>query len=383
MKTRRFDIHKIANPFTPKSGMSPRYLVGRDKEITEFSKILERSINEGYNDHFIVLGEWGTGKTSLFKEFQSLAQMKGVPTAHITTRVFTKDDKEVHGIVDVIEQLSEKLPIPSHKLKHFIESLNGVNVLGSGLNFDKEHMIKNESPLILLLKTLKHLYQDLKTYKTVLILVDDAQNFEAISTIFMTFRQVLSDEQIVKTNFLFGLACTPHAYRQFMTERNHPIGRYFTRIHLGNLTEKDTQELIAKNLKDTGVTFPQTTTKTVYETTNGQPYEVQVYCSQLFDKQLKGKVTLEQQKLAEKATIQYLGESIFEGWLAKASEKEKETMKLIAKHNQPTKLQKIIGNHRIVASNFERLYEKLLIEKPQRGVYHIPDYFFRQYLLSK
>ena len=377
-------MYATANPFTPKSGIPPRYLVGREGEIQAFTKILDRSLNESFHDHFILLGEWGTGKTSLLKEFQSIAQMKGAPTALITTRIFTEDDKEINGVVDLVEQLSEKLPVPPHALKNFTKSINGIDLLGAGISFDKEKIVRADSPLILLLRSLKNMGKDMEKYKTILVLVDDAQNFEEISTIFMTFRQVLSDELIVKTNFLFGLACTPKAYNQFMTERNHPIGRYFARIHVGNLTEDDTSLLIRKNLKETGVTFPKKTMRRVYETTKGQPFEVQVYCSQLYDRQLKGKISLEHQELAEKDTIETLGQTVFDGWLENASEREKEALKVLANFEKPAELKEIhkksSQKKEDISRYLERLNEKRLIEKPSRGHFPIPDYFYREYI---
>jgi hypothetical protein len=278
----------------------------------------------------------------------------------------------------------ENLPVPPHTLKNFISSISGIDVLGTGISLDKDKLIKSASPLMLLMRTLKALAKDLEKYKTVLVLIDDAQNFEEIKSIFMTFRQVLSDQNVVKTNFLFGLACTPQAYLQFMSERNHPVGRYFARIEVGNLTKENVNNLIQKNLSNTGVSFPKKIIQRIYETTKGQPFEVQVYCYQLYEKQLKGIITLEQQEFAEQATIQMLGQKVFEGWLCNASETEKEVLKVVAGFDKPIELKVL---HRKIKSKtdtlnkyLERLVEKNLVEKPLRGHYQIPDFFFRSYV---
>jgi putative transposase len=69
-----FTLTPVANPFTPRSGLPPRYLVGRDEQLVKFNQIIDRSLLDGYKDHFILLGEWGSGKTTLQKEFQNYAK---------------------------------------------------------------------------------------------------------------------------------------------------------------------------------------------------------------------------------------------------------------------------------------------------------------------
>ena len=63
-------VNKIGqNPFTPKSGMEPKYFAGRGNAIKTFQKILAQSKSKRY-EHFCVLGEWGVGKTVLLKEYK-------------------------------------------------------------------------------------------------------------------------------------------------------------------------------------------------------------------------------------------------------------------------------------------------------------------------
>ena len=63
------------NPFTPKSGWEPNIFAGRIDQFEFFEKKLEEARN-GRCDHFLIIGEWGIGKTSLLKEFKRIAQEK-------------------------------------------------------------------------------------------------------------------------------------------------------------------------------------------------------------------------------------------------------------------------------------------------------------------
>jgi ATPase subunit of ABC transporter with duplicated ATPase domains len=61
-----------SNPFTPRSGQEPKVFIGREKELATFTKHLENMKVKRY-DHFVVVGGWGTGKTTLLKEFRKIA----------------------------------------------------------------------------------------------------------------------------------------------------------------------------------------------------------------------------------------------------------------------------------------------------------------------
>ena len=69
----------VSNPFTPKSGWEPKVFVGREKEIEFFKRKLERA-RSGRCDHFLVLGDWGVGKTSLLKRLKEIAQEERILT---------------------------------------------------------------------------------------------------------------------------------------------------------------------------------------------------------------------------------------------------------------------------------------------------------------
>ena len=62
------------NPFTPESGWEPKELGGRKKQIEDFNDLIKTTIKNKRASHLIVLGKWGTGKTSLLKRFKIISQ---------------------------------------------------------------------------------------------------------------------------------------------------------------------------------------------------------------------------------------------------------------------------------------------------------------------
>jgi len=86
------------NPFTPRSGLEPKNFVGREAEKKYFEKALNELLTLGRQNHFLVLGSWGIGKTSLLREFKKIAQEKGVLSSFISLRKFRNSEDMREGI---------------------------------------------------------------------------------------------------------------------------------------------------------------------------------------------------------------------------------------------------------------------------------------------
>ena len=291
------------NPFTPKTGWEPKVIVGRDSELEFFSRKLYEA-RRGRCDHFVILGDWGMGKTSLLRRFKDIAQGLNIYTSLVSVNEFHKKNTDHDGIKYLIEQIPRKFPVEISALKNFTKLLHAldVKILGRGLNFSKK--VEGIHPQTLLTDVLLALWQDIKTESEAgVILLDDVQNFLPISGIFTILKNVLTDEQIVKeTRFLFALASIPSGWEKFQA-RNHPIGRYFSpRLTLQKLNKTDMKKMIQTTLEETGVIFEDEVIKRVISHTEGNPYELQQVCATLYDKQIGGKVSLIK-KISEMAQI--------------------------------------------------------------------------------
>jgi len=135
------------NPFTPKSGQEPRIFMGREYEIDQFRKIIEK-MDSNYADHFLVLGDWGVGKTTLLKEFRNVAQSAGILTSFISIEGYQKGDKVQDGIKDLVTQIPRGLPTSTSKLKAYVKQIEemGIQILGSGVKFTRS--IDYSSPIL-------------------------------------------------------------------------------------------------------------------------------------------------------------------------------------------------------------------------------------------
>ena len=73
--------------FTPRSGGEPKAFAGREKEFKFFEESIQDAEN-GTSNHFLVLGEWGLGKTVLLDKFKKGSQDKGFLAPKIVIRKF-------------------------------------------------------------------------------------------------------------------------------------------------------------------------------------------------------------------------------------------------------------------------------------------------------
>jgi len=381
-----------ANPFTAKSGWEPKAFAGRREEFELFEEKI-RDAKNGKCDHFLVLGDWGIGKTVLLKEFKRKAQDKGFLTSMITIRKFTDDEGLNEATKHLVKSILMKLPIELGKLKKFMEQISslGIQILGSGFTIAKSATRTTDSQLFLL-ASLRGLWEDLKTKsKVVPILIDDVQNFDKISEIFTLIKNILSDDEIVKAGYLFILACTPDSWSKFI-QLHHPIGRYFTpRLTLKRLSKQETFEVVDKTLEGTGVVFDTEIREMIYEYTQGHPYELQVLGANLYDREIKGRVTEAQWLPALNETMLILGENVWDTLYNGASVRERVVLYLVSLSEGSVSRKSIVElvkKHKLgiqeanISKFLGRLVKKGLLCKPKKSEYACIDKLFREYILG-
>lgn len=381
-----------SNPFTPRAGIEPKVFLGRDREIDTFLKQLSKTRSKKY-EHFVVIGGWGVGKTTLLKEFRKVAQAQKVITSFVGIHEFGGGDL-LSPVVHLLSQIPRNLPIKFERLKRFSNYLHGVGitfpVVGGGVEFAEKKKYEGD-PQVLLLDGLLRLWRELKKEMDGLVVfLDDVQNYAAVPQFLGLLKNVLSEDDIVgRTGYLFVLSATEDGWSRFL-ERNHPIGRYFIPIlEIGNLSKKDTLLIIDATLKGSGVEFDNTVKEAVYEYTEGHPFQMQVLCNYLFDSQLKGKVGKAQLEGALVRSLDELGPILLDPLLKLASEQEKNILEAMSAKYMTYSFEEILGlvkdgpnsiSKGTLAPALSRLTEKGLLLKVERGKYRIVNRMFSEHL---
>jgi len=382
------------NPFTPMTGIEPTFFGGRVKELEFFEQKLNRAIYTRFCEHFLVLGSWGIGKSTLLREYKKICRSRGNLVTIAPLEPFQPNASLADASRSIVESILRGLPYPVERFKkvaNYFDSI-GFNILGTGLQFSRDTSRKEISPQAFLHDTLSNLWRDLKDQTEVLvILLDDLDNLLSVPEIVMTLKSTLSMDSIMETKILLGIASTSDGWLELTSiKKHHPLARFFlSRVELGALKENELKDTILKSLIRTGVSFSQDVITRVYEYTKGHPFEMQVLCYHLFDNQISSRVGVDVWDKALQTAINDLGIAIFDIWFNQASNEERRVLRVISKEDAPVSPKEIRSSAeknkiKIASQNIrkylQRLLEKKLVSKIDRGFYTIPDRMFQTYI---
>lgn len=378
------------NPFTPQSGWEPKSFYGRDTQIKHFNNNIREILSTKRPAHMIILGDWGTGKTSLLKRFKIIAQKDGMPSSYCPIPKFTKNDSSSDVINSIAEEILQGFPVIKG-FKKMAEEIESAGITLAGFGGQIARKTKASTPQRLLTDILLKLWKHLEA-KLAIVLIDDIQNFNDIPQVIDILRLVLSREEIIKqTNYIFILSSTIHGWNSFI-DKHDPIGRYFRkREPIGKLNKSEAVKTIKETLKNTGVTFSSEIANLIFRYTNGHPYELQLLCSNLYDAQIKGKITKKQWVPAFRKTVIELGADYFDSLYRKASEREILLLQVFCKSatvltekDVQIEIPKIDRKFPVKDARYYiyRLIDKGLLLSENRGEYKIIDKMFQEYLLT-
>lgn len=364
------------NPFTPQSGWEPKIFCGRNPELEIFKSNLDDAAS-ARPSHLVVLGEWGAGKTSLLKQFKRISQENAFPAAFCAISRFTEKNKAL----DAIHLIAEEMVMGFPKIDALQKDLLDL--------FAKRKSLSNAQAQFT--KFLRELWKALDT-KLAVVLLDDTQNLMEVSNTIDILRAVLSSDDIMKeTRFLFILSSTPAGWAAFI-DKHDPVGRFFRkRLSAENLKEPEVMVTIDMTLKGTGVAFDDVIRKNIFEYTLGHPYEVQLLASHLYDSQIEGKVKPQAWDSALNSTLKELGRDYFEYLLSKASDREKDLLKILAEEKKPVTIKDfttmmIVGKRakKFPIANIKnflyRLEAKGLAKRSDGNGFYIPDLMFSEFI---
>lgn len=387
-------IIQTGNPFTPMTGTEPTVFLGRTQELEFFEQKLNRALHTKFNEHFLVLGQWGIGKSTLLKEYKKICTRRGHLASIAPLEPFRASATLMDISRSIVASILRGLPYPVDRFKkvaNYFDSI-GFTLLGTGLQFGRDTTKKELSPQAFLHDTFLNLWQDLKGKTGVLvILLDDLENVLSVPEIVMTLKSTLSMESFMDAKILLGMASTSDAWLQLTSiKKHHPLARYFlSRVELDALKENDVKDIIHKSLVRTGVSFNKDVLGKIFQYTEGHPFEMQVLCYHLFYNQILGRVDIDVWEKALQTAINDLGVAVFDFWYKQASKEERKVLKLIAADGIPVLSKEIEAaatqsNVSITPQNIrkylQRLVEKKLVCKIDRGYYTIPDRMFQEYI---
>lgn len=387
-------IMRSGNPFTPMSGLAPTTFGGRKKELEFFEQKLYRALHSNYCEHFLVLGEWGIGKSTLLKEYKKICHSRGYIASVISLEALQSGSTTMEAARAVIEGILRDLPYSVNKFEKvvgFFDSL-GVTVFGTGLQLKRNTQQKEISVQAFLHDALINLWKDLENETELLVLLmDDLENYVEVPELLMTLKSTLSMDSLNDTGILVGLASTSASWLSLTSvKKHHPLSRYFfSRVELTSLSKAEVSETIRTSFLTTGISFSPDVVDRVFACTSGHPFEMQLLCYHLFNNQLSGKVELNVWEKSFENTLHDMGNVIFSQWFEQMPEKEIDVACTLADSNVPLSLLDLENNLQLLwpvipADSVEEvvisLIQKKIVSKHSRGTYSLSDSLFRYFI---
>ena len=396
--TRDEKIRRVGNPFTPMTGLEPTVFGGRIEELQFFEDKLNRAIYSKYREHFVILGNWGIGKSTLLREYKKICQSRGYISCIVPLEPLQPDSNLLDVAQIIVEGILHDLPYPVERFQKLLEFLSAleINILGTGFKVERNRNNQNIiSPKAFFRDTLTKLWEDIEDKTDVfVILLDDLENLAAVSDILMILKSALSTESLMETKILVGLASTSTSWLEITSvQKHHPLSRYFlSRVELTSLTEKEVQETIRESLAGTEVSFTQEVMQNIFEYSGGHPFEMQLLCYHLFSNHLSRIVEIDIWEKALQATVRDVGNAIFEKWCSDLSIDEAKVLRILTENENSVALEKLattfetenlmIPPNYSVEEVLKSLLQRKLISRDIYGNYIVKDLMFRTYLIT-
>jgi len=356
--------------FSPTFGYRPKYIVGRDKEISDFMESITDAPGHPNRATFFI-GQRGMGKTVLLLELAERSKEAGF----IVVRVVAGE----RMLDDIIEGLQIAGERHMEDRKNPVKSVSaGAFGFSVGLTFTDE-IRKNygfNTKLSLLCEALA------KRKKGVLFLIDEIQASTTEMRTFATTYQHLVGEGM---NVAVAMAGLPNAISSVLNDKILTFLNRASKVDLNPLQIADVSVCYAKALSDLEIEFDAKTLDSAACATDGYPYLLQLVGYHML-KFLDGesKLTDTIVELAVASSKRALASDVILPCLNPLSAEDKRFLKAMAVDNDESRVLDICDRLQVGKSHVQtyrrRLMEAGLIYSSSRGILAFSIPYLKQYL---
>jgi hypothetical protein len=382
------------NPFSPAFPVHPKFFLNRVEVLNSFRKAIQRSgkTQTPTPDNLAILGDWGIGKTSVLRKFESILldefqnKHKFSATIELTPNSCRKNSSFIAKIID---DISRNFAVSEVNLfKEIRNEIREWKAKSNGNEIALENKIKKSSPSAYLRDTLVSLWDTLEKsaeIDTAVLMLDDLhylteRNPESLYDLGWIF------QSLPKYGCNFVLCST--GQRDLFSEvnsSNEHISRFFNLTHtLTSFKLKETKNAILRPLKlsDLDLRIEEEVLERIHDVSAGHPFFIHFIMRELLSFlppfSLTKKISLDNFEKTYPKIKKILENEKFERDFFLASDKERKILMETAylpRNFSPSEIQ--IKNSR---TQLRFLLRKNLIIKHDRGEYSLYHPLFREYL---
>jgi len=329
---------KFANPFKPGAGHMPPYLAGRQSENREFSRLLKQ---ETILENMVLTGLRGVGKTVLLETFKPVAirdKWFWVGTDLSESATVREETLAIRLMTDLSVVTSDIMIATDPPQLGFGK---GTRRVDQPLNYETLTRIYGDTPGLLsdkLKAVLDFVWVCLRAVKArgLIFAYDEGQNLADHSEKGQYPLSVLLDvfQSIQKRNIPFMLILTglPTLFPKLVEARTF-AERMFRVVFLNRLDENDSRDAILKPIRTAScpVSLGSEAVDTIVEMSSGYPYFIQFICREVFDAFLQKIGRVQKPSIPAGEIMRKLDSDFFAGRWARATDRQRELLTLIAK----------------------------------------------------
>lgn len=391
------------NPFKPGAGHMPPYLAGRNKETNEFKKLLKQDV---ILENMVLTGLRGVGKTVFLDKLKPLAQQAGWLWAgtDLSESASISEEKIITRLITDLSLISSSFVFKREVIPQmgFAEK---ANITNKYLNFETLCQIYKSTPGLVadkLKATLELVWACLKdkSIKGIIFAYDEAQTMSdyenkeqyPLSLMLDVFQSIQKKE----VPFMLLLTGLPTLFPKLVDARTF-AERMFRVVTLGKLGRRDSRDAIQIPIQDEScpVRLTNKSVELIINTSAGYPYFIQFICREVFDIFVQQNNNRKMKGVPIQEIIRKLDEDFFSGRWAKATDRQRDLLYVIANLPDPDReftVHDIVekseatknpftGSH--VTQMLAKLSDKGLVYKNRHGKYSFAVPLFGQFILRK
>lgn len=379
------------NPYSPQHPAAPQYFADRKEQLRYFSQniLSTAKLRPPTPNNFIILGDWGTGKTSLLYKMREvvLKELKTKMKAfcfHFSLYPACCESWNKFCMI-FLDQLKRNYEASVGLKQKLRSELKNWEIVLSLPPISVKRKKREEIPS--LTDSLEVLWKEHLEPSGVdagLLFLDDIHYFLQVgeSDAYFTIRN--SFQELARRECNFSLVLTgPKILFAEVTELAEPFSRFFYPFYLGSFDLEGTTEAINKRItaNKLKLQISEGVVSAIHEKSKGHPYFVMFIMHDLVNLLgVEKRVSLEDFDECWLSIVSDMETSVFAGRLGRASDREREVLIKIALLDEATVSPSMIRGTTGVTQFFSRLERKELLVKKERGQYELFHPLFKDYL---
>jgi len=378
------------NPFSPQYPADPKYFADRKEHLDYFTKTIISSarIRPPAPSNFMILGDWGMGKTSLLYKMREIAleELKNEINAfcfHFSLDPLCCRDWDDFCLTFLTQlKNSSKSAGPKGKL---LEELSKWKIAFSVSLVSVERGESKQTPS--LLDNLEELWKKHLAPSKIgicVLFLDDVHYFLQAGQPDAYFALRNNFQELARRGCNYSLVMTaPKILFKEIVDLAEPFTRFFHPFHVEPFTLEGTREAINKRISASKLKlqFSEDVISTIHEKSKGHPYFVMFITYELVNR-VGAKKIVARREFDEywPSIVSILEKNVFVNRLGEVSEKEKEVLLKIAAKDGPQVSPSNVKGIKGATEFFSRLEKKGLLMKKERGLYELFHPLFKEYL---